>query len=574
MSRRWQGMASMCRIALLSLLLLFSASIGSVDGIGSIGSIASDPLLQVHWLQDVNFNYGLECKDFKPGFTSNLISSFSEFLSENRPEILENRSLYLSYLSDMIMQRLFKQRSSVSLDVKKNDKNLRIVIPWNSSEYFPILSNIKTSCESVFEVDDLVCERYQLEALTELDKIVSSSVICHKGEVFERDFILDAHGESDIAYDIFFSRDGEKVYKRIREKYHMFHIIERESHILGYLREKGEDRVPKLLEVGSDFIIITHIGESINITSANGIDHVDNVSMNQLKQVTDIKDSMNKLGVEFSNDNDQRFANLNGNIKMDNFGWASIIGVPEDLGMIDGNRKDTIKKHEEQHLIVDWHRSLTESYCREFFHSRGLVFRFSLVMSTLPPDQRVSIISSFYNHPNVDDERGTTPFTIYFVTDPKPKYEYRKTSHGISLVNVKMYDAKLTLRKMMSELFGHKHLSHLHATDDVLETQWNLRVLGLFGYYRYKYFTDLNEVFSTLNTEYVQNTFAYTLITDPDHMIYHLDEPGHDLDILVTDVHTSRNLLGGISFKGDNELVRVGSQLVMFDVIAVDGQYF
>ena len=99
-------------------------------------------------------------------------------------------------------------------------------------------------------------------------------------------------------------------------------------------------------------------------------------------------------------------------------------------------------------------------------------------------------------------------------------------------------------------------------------------MLGLFGYYRYKYFTDLNEVFRALNTEYVQNTFAYTLITDPDHMIYHLDEPGHDLDILVTDVHTSRNLLGGISFKGDNELVRVGSQLVMFDVIAVDGQYF
>ena len=51
--------------------------------------------------------------------------------------------------------------------------------------------------------------------------------------------------------------------------------------------------------------------------------------------------------------------------------------------MIDGNRKDAIKKHEEQHLIVDWHRSLTESYCREFFHSRGLVFRFSLVVSTL-----------------------------------------------------------------------------------------------------------------------------------------------------------------------------------------------
>ena len=40
-------------------------------------------------------------------------------------------------------------------------------------------------------------------------------MICHKDEVYERDYGYDEKENSDIAYDLFYSRDRRKVYKKV-----------------------------------------------------------------------------------------------------------------------------------------------------------------------------------------------------------------------------------------------------------------------------------------------------------------------------------------------------------------------
>ena len=399
-------------------------------------------------------------------------------------------------------------------------------------------------------------------------------MICHKDEVYERDYGYDEKENSDIAYDLFYSRDRRKVYKKVRTKFSMFYIIEREAHILTHLWEKGENRIPTLIDKGPDFIITTYVGERID-TTVNDIIYTRNINETQRDQILNVRKSIYNLGVKFSNDNDEHFRSLLGEVKMDNFGWAYLYKKSDNNNdfndFIDHVEEENVEIDGEQHLVVDWYQSLEEKYFRQALKSSGLLYRFSMEVATLPLSEKVSIMSKFYNHLHVDDERGTRPFKVYFVTDPSPKYEYRKTTHGTSLVNTKMYESKLTLRRILKGLFGH---TDIHATDNEMETQQNLLALGLFGYYRFKYFVSFNDVFAELNADYYQTTSWYTLITDPDYMINYLDEPGHDIDLLVTSLGNTKKILGGISHEDDNVLVRAGSHLIMFDIKCIDSQYF
>ena len=90
-----------------------------------------DPVyeLQIGVGPDIYANYRLSCQDFHHGYNENLIPSFTEFLKRST-QVVVGTPLLLSYLSDMIMQRIWKQRSTISMDIAFDDKVIHIEIPW------------------------------------------------------------------------------------------------------------------------------------------------------------------------------------------------------------------------------------------------------------------------------------------------------------------------------------------------------------------------------------------------------------------------------------------------------------
>lgn len=94
---------------------------------------------------------------------------------------------------------------------------------------------------------------------------------------------------------------------------------------------------------------------------------------------------------------------------------------------------------------------------------------------------------------HVNDFRGKKPFKLYIVKDNNPTYKKRYTSKGNRLVNIKLFDLKKELRKIVGGC-------RIHATDNIQETKHNLKSLGLFQkYYKQKKFNNLEEVFNELN---------------------------------------------------------------------------
>jgi hypothetical protein len=201
---------------------------------------------------------------------------------------------------------------------------------------------------------------------------------------------------------------------------------------------------------------------------------------------------------------------------MNNFGWGSIY---HDFDFISEDEKDGGRDHnsplqqfEEQHLFIDWHQQFDKEYLKEIFQAMGLILRFSRTIQKMPSEVRIPILSRFYNV-HVDDSRGITDFTVYFVSDPSPMYGYRKTTKGWTIVNTKMFDTKTVLRRKLYDHFGN---TALHGTDNTVETHSNLEVLGMLGYYQYKYFENLKALFATLNGA-DQYALGYVLLTGDVH---------------------------------------------------------
>ena len=145
----------------------------------------------------------------------------------------------------------------------------------------------------------------------------------------------------------------------------------------------------------------------------------------------------------------------------------------------------------ETHIIIDWTKFYSENEIRNY------IFEFNLKIKTVINYPKIKnkekVLSAFYNM-KVNDFRGENDFLIYLIEDQKPVYDFRNTSKGIRIVNVKLFDLKQKLRKKTG---GFK----IHGTDNIQETKNNLKVLKLFTeHYDEKKYKTLQEVFKQLNS--------------------------------------------------------------------------
>ncbi|MDO5760979.1 MAG: hypothetical protein Q4Q06_08125, partial [Bacteroidota bacterium] len=72
---------------------------------------------------------------------------------------------------------------------------------------------------------------------------------------------------------------------------------------------------------------------------------------------------------------------------------------------------------------------------------------------------------------NKEKHCGSGPFTLIVVCDDNPIYKFRKTSKGLKLVNVNVFDSKEMYRNWTGG--GHK----IHATNDCNESSHDLIML-------------------------------------------------------------------------------------------------
>lgn len=174
----------------------------------------------------------------------------------------------------------------------------------------------------------------------------------------------------------------------------------------------------------------------------------------------------------------------------------------------------------EQHLIIDWSNSLSSKIVTSHIQESGLTLTNVIHVPRLR--YPVKTITEFYNVGfEVNDERGTTDFTVYLVDSPVV-YDMRSTTKGDRLVNVKLFDLKQILRNLVT--------TQIHATDNIQETKCNLKVLGLYEkYYNEKKFDTLNDVFDELN-KYPKLKWVIT------HNFDNFVE-GDDIDFLTDDYY-------------------------------------
>jgi len=169
----------------------------------------------------------------------------------------------------------------------------------------------------------------------------------------------------------------------------------------------------------------------------------------------------------------------------------------------------------ELHLLIDWTCYFSDLE-NKITDSLQLVTKIQLKKM----EQKKKIISQFYNV-QVDDFRGNTDFNVYIIKDINPIYDYRKTSKGNRKVNVHLFDLKKSLRKIVG---GCK----IHATDNIQETKYNLKVLGLYDkYYNKKIFNSLHDVFHELNQH---PKLKWVITHNFDNFI-----DGDDIDFLTDD---------------------------------------
>jgi len=226
----------------------------------------------------------------------------------------------------------------------------------------------------------------------------------------------------------------------------------------------------------------------------------------------------------------------------------------------------------EQHLIIDWTNHFSELQIRLTKLLGSLVVEKVISMEAFSTLGRLMRMRDFY-HVNVDDFRGANNFTIYLITDPNPVYDYRGTTKGHRLVNTTMFDLKQTLRAQAGGGCS------IHTTDNIQETQENLRALGLYHLYDRTEFKSLKKVFDALNKggiNYVvlRNYQGYPTLPAEEHP---------DVDILTDDYYAVKRIIDGDNpFRPSYEdggyrvhnYVKVGGDDVGFDIRHIGDNYY
>ena len=189
-----------------------------------------------------------------------------------------------------------------------------------------------------------------------------------------------------------------------------------------------------------------------------------------------------------------------------------------------------------------------------------------------------------------EKECGRGKFLLLLLKDSNPTYLERKTSHGVEIVNSKMFDSKTLYRSWTGG--GHK----IHATNSPEETNHDLTLLlgvnyddylktapdcwdgvvkplkrDLTGFNGWK---SLEELFYTLN-----NTISYVVLRNFEYLPDKFKSENHgDIDLLVKDFKNAKYILNAKmvfrkSYRVHCETTIQNSQ-VRFDLRFVGDDYY
>ncbi len=184
---------------------------------------------------------------------------------------------------------------------------------------------------------------------------------------------------------------------------------------------------------------------------------------------------------------------------------------------------------------------------------------------------------------------GTGSFLVIIFLDPKPVYQFRKTSLGMQMTDVNVYDTKRGLRKFLEGEFPiHGSIHEKEAnhdltlilgknTDDLLkqaDEKWNGKIKefkgDLFGTKGWK---NLQDVFYLLNS-----TTNYVILRNFEKYPEGIISDEHpDIDILVDDlVHLPYmlNQLNVVAKKENSPYVIIENKNVKFDFRYVGDTYY
>jgi hypothetical protein len=129
----------------------------------------------------------------------------------------------------------------------------------------------------------------------------------------------------------------------------------------------------------------------------------------------------------------------------------------------------------ELHLFIIWNNAsnLSETIISDISRRFDIVRIENILWDQ---DAFSSNLSRFYgqNLPNASskvEECGTGRFQVIIVADNSPSYDVRKTSKGMKLVNINLFDAKTYYRNLTGG--GHK----VHSTNDVSEARHDILLI-------------------------------------------------------------------------------------------------
>jgi hypothetical protein len=235
---------------------------------------------------------------------------------------------------------------------------------------------------------------------------------------------------------------------------------------------------------------------------------------------------------------------------------------------------DSERTLSEQHILIDW---------------KGQRLHHAELAATAPPcltivhtlrvpklKNKVKTMTRFYGV-HVDDHRGMSDFTIYFIRDDCPVYSLRKTSKGMRLVNTNMFDFKMRLR---ADAPG-SGFAYVHATDNIQETKDNLAVLKVSPKYKQKTFASLADVFAELS---LYKELKWIVMRNFEGMPDKITIDNHlDVDLLVNDYYLAKRILDASSATNNRyedgkhrilNHVIIGNKKVLFDLRSVGDNYY
>ena len=144
----------------------------------------------------------------------------------------------------------------------------------------------------------------------------------------------------------------------------------------------------------------------------------------------------------------------------------------------------------ELQIIIDWYQSIDSNTIINKILSYDNL-KIHQINNISPLENRETSLYNFYGHGHAPKTYGAQNFTVYFIIDKKPLYDFRNTSTGYRKINTSIFDIKYDIR--------HNLKKSIHGTDNIEETKRNLKALNLYHFYQQKNFENFDDFFHILN---------------------------------------------------------------------------